>query len=73
MPQLPLQYLCGNRVSNFFEVYMKELLYNVWLSLACTPGLATFSKLLARFKTAEEIYFADDEAIAASVSSKFKD
>ena len=52
---------------------MKELLYNVWLSLACTPGSATFSKLLARFISAEEIYLADEDAIAAIISSKSKD
>ena len=52
---------------------MKELLYNVWLSLACTAGSGTFSKLLGKFKSAEEIYFADGEAIASCVSSKLKD
>ncbi len=52
---------------------MKELLYDVWLSLACRAGSGTFSKLLGKFKNSEQIYLADSEAIASVISSKQKD
>ena len=38
---------------------MDELVYSIWLSLACSPGGATFSKLLAEFSTPQEVYNAE--------------
>ncbi len=49
------------------------MLYNVWLSLACTPGLETFKKLLDKFQTAENIYNAEDSAVAACIGAKARD
>ncbi|MBE6644729.1 MAG: DNA-protecting protein DprA [Ruminococcaceae bacterium] len=52
---------------------MDELLYTVWLSLACTPGSETFIKLLNKFNNSFGIYSATPEAIASCISSKSKD
>ena len=49
------------------------MLYTIWLSLACVPGSEAFGKLNSRFPTAEAVYRADDEAIAACISSKSRD
>ena len=52
---------------------MDELVYWVWLSLACTPGKDTFIKLFERFSSPKEIYSADDEAIASLIGSRSRD
>ena len=52
---------------------MTELLHAIWLSLSCTPGTESFAKLLSRFSTAEEIFAADDDKIAACIGSKSRD
>lgn len=52
---------------------MKDLLYTVWISLACKPGSETFKKLLSRFKTPEEIYNADENDLKATIGSKSRD
>ena len=52
---------------------MEELIYWIWLSLACTPGSQTFAALLGKFDTAREIYEADDSSIAAVISSRSRD
>lgn len=52
---------------------MKELIYWIWLSLACTPASQTFASLLGRFDTAKEIYDADDSSIAAVITSRSRD
>ncbi len=52
---------------------MNELLYTIWLSLSCTPGAETFSKLLERFDTPLDVYNADETQIAACISSRSKD
>lgn len=52
---------------------MDELLYTVWLSLSCTPGLETFSKLISRFSTSENIYNADGDSIASCIGSRSSD
>lgn len=52
---------------------MDELLYTVWLSLSCTPGHETFSKLVSRFSTPENIYNADSDLIASCIGSRSKD
>ena len=52
---------------------MEELIYWIWLSLACTPGSQTFASLLGKFDTAKEIYEADDSSIAAVITSRSRD
>lgn len=52
---------------------MNELVYSVWLSLATTPGGESFGKLVSRFHTPENIYSADDGAIAAVIGSSSRD
>ena len=52
---------------------MEELIYWIWLSLACTPGSQTFASLLGKFDTAKEIYDADDSSIAAVITSRSRD
>jgi len=52
---------------------MNKLLYTIWLSLACTPGNETFSKLNSKFSTPDQIYEADADAIASCISSKSRD
>ncbi len=52
---------------------MDELVYWIWLSLSCTPGSDTFIKLFAQFSSPEEIYRADEEAIAACIGSRSRD
>ena len=52
---------------------MNQLLYTIWLSLACTPGTETFSKLNSRFPSPEDVYNADRDAIAACIGSKSRD
>lgn len=50
-----------------------ELLYTVWLSLSCTPGTETFAKLISKFSTPHNVYFADNESIAACIGSQSRD
>ncbi len=52
---------------------MQELIYWIWLSLACTPGSQTFASLLGKFDTAKEVYDADDDQIASVVTSRSRD
>lgn len=52
---------------------MDELLYTVWLSLACTPGSETFAKLLKKFNTAEAIYNVCDKEIASCITTRSRD
>ena len=52
---------------------MQELIYWIWLSLACTPGSQTFSSLLGKFDTAKEIYDSENDRIASVVSSRSRD
>lgn len=52
---------------------MNELVYTIWLSLACTPSTKTFKKLLERFKSPAEIFSASDSAIAALIGSESRD
>ncbi len=47
--------------------------YELWLSLACTPGNKTFFNLLTKFSSAEEIYEATVKEIRAIVGSKSAD
>lgn len=52
---------------------MDELVYWIWLSLACSPGGATFSKLKDKFPSAKEIYEADDDELSALVGYRSSD
>ena len=52
---------------------MQDLIYWIWLSLACTPGSQTFASLLGKFDTAKEVYDADDAQIASVVTSRSRD
>ncbi len=51
----------------------KELLYWVWLSLACTPGYTTFDKLIAELDTPERIFGATDAEIADCIGERVRD
>ena len=52
---------------------MNDLVYAIWLSLSCTPGSETFSKLLGKFHDAKGIFEADDSDIISCIGSKSKD
>ena len=52
---------------------MNDLLYTIWLSLACTPGSETFPKLLLKFSTPLEVYNADGDDLVACVGTKCRD
>ena len=52
---------------------MDERVYWIWLSNAVTAGSSTFAKLLCKFSTAEEVYYASDEMIASAITSRSKD
>ena len=52
---------------------MNNLVYWIWLSLACTPDSATFPRLLAHFDSAEEIWGATDRQIRSAVGTSASD
>ena len=52
---------------------MDKLIYTVWLSLSCTAGLETFSKLLSNFPSPEIVYEADAESIASCIGTRSRD
>lgn len=52
---------------------MSDLVYWIWLSLACTTGSPTFSKLLASYDNAKEIYDAGEREIRACVGWRTSD
>ncbi|MBQ9085275.1 MAG: DNA-processing protein DprA [Clostridia bacterium] len=52
---------------------MNELVYWIWLSLACTPDTCTFRDLMQCFDTAEEVYNASDRELRASINPKTSD
>ena len=52
---------------------MDELIYWIWLSLSCTPDTATFPSLLKRFKTAKEVYDAEDREITSALVARSSD
>lgn len=52
---------------------MDNLIYWIWLSLACTPDSTTFSKLIKKFDNAKEIYDATDREIRSVVGAKVSD
>lgn len=52
---------------------MDNLVYWIWLSLACTPDSTTFSKLIAKYDDAKVIYDATDREIRSVVGAKVSD
>ncbi len=52
---------------------MDRRVYEIWLSLACTPDTATFPKLIEHFESAEEIYLAGDKEIRSVLGSNTSD
>ncbi len=52
---------------------MDNTLYWIWLSLAVTPGSETFSKLLGKCSSVEDIYNLDRESLVSIIGSRSKD
>lgn len=52
---------------------MDSRIYEIWLSLACTPDSSTFAKLLDSFDSAEEIYNASEKQIRSCVGARASD
>ena len=52
---------------------MDNLVYWIWLSLACTPDSTTFSKLIGKYSDAKEIFEASDREIRSVVGAKVSD
>lgn len=52
---------------------MHKLVYWLWLSLACTPGTATFPRLIEKFGDAKSIYDADSKSIARCIDPRSSD
>ena len=52
---------------------MDNLVYWIWLSLACTPDSNTFSKLMNKYDDAKSIYDATDREIRSVVGAKISD
>ena len=52
---------------------MDNLVYWIWLSLACTPDSCTFAKLIAKYDDAKSIYELSDREIRSIVGAKVSD
>lgn len=52
---------------------MENLVYWIWLSLACTPDTNTFAKLMSKYSDAKEVYDANDREIRSVVGAKISD
>ncbi len=52
---------------------MNDLIYWIWLSLACTPDTSTFSKLIESYDNAKDIYMASEREIRLCVGAKVSD
>ena len=52
---------------------MDSRVYEIWLSLACTPDTATFARLLESFDSAVEIYEASEKQIRSAVGANSSD
>ena len=52
---------------------MDNLVYWIWLSLACTPDSVTFKKLIDKYDDAKSIYDATDREIRSVVGAKVSD
>lgn len=52
---------------------MNELVYWIWLSMACTPGTVTFKKLIDVFPDPTSIFNANEDEIISVLGSKSRD
>lgn len=52
---------------------MEEIIYWIWLSLACTPGSTTFGKLIKEFPGARDIFEAEGKRIASVIGYRTSD
>ncbi len=52
---------------------MDNLVYWIWLSLACTPDTATFSKLIDSYDDAEDVFNASEREIRSCVGHNVSD
>ena len=52
---------------------MDNLIYWIWLSLACTPDTSTFPKLIEKFCDAKRIYDADIKSISRVIGNSASD
>jgi XTP/dITP diphosphohydrolase len=52
---------------------MKDLIYWIWLSQACTPDSTTFTKLISKFASAKDIYDATERDIRTTVGANVSD
>ena len=52
---------------------MDNLVYWIWLSLACTPDSVTFAKLMSKYNDAKDVFDATDREIRSIVGSKVSD
>ena len=52
---------------------MEEMIYWIWLSLACSPGSTTFGKLIKEFPGAREIYEDEGRKIASVIGYRTSD
>ena len=52
---------------------MNDIIYDIWLSLACTPDSATFPRLLEKYSSAKEIYDAPDKELSRTVGHNATD
>ena len=52
---------------------MNADVFDIWLSLAVTPGSDTFKKLLKNYKISSEVYNADADELISSVGSRSQD
>lgn len=52
---------------------MDAKIYEIWLSLACTPDTATFSRLLDSYTDAKEVFDASEREIRSAVGRESSD
>ncbi len=52
---------------------MQDLVYWIWLSLSCTPGSATFPRLLKKYMYAKDVYEADIKDIMKCIDARSSD
>jgi DNA processing protein len=52
---------------------MNGIIYDIWLSLACTPDSATFPRLIEKYSSAREIYEAPDKELSRTVGHNATD
>ena len=52
---------------------MDNMIYWIWLSLACSPSGSTFGKLIKEFEAAKEIYEADARKVSSIIGFRNSD